>query len=406
MPSIAENLGLGTAFDLAPKRSAFCLSGSRRVVRVVHLTSVHAAMDIRIFYKECRSLARAGMQVTLLTPNGQDEVAEDVQIKTVPRARGRLSRVTRTVWSMYREAVRQDADLYHFHDPELIPVGLLLRARGKRVIYDVHEDVPKDILSKHYLPEWSRRMVSWAAREIENATCKRFSALVVVTPAIKKRFQSLHNRTVMIRNFPIPEEIAVGAEAPWDSREMAVAYVGGITGLRGIREMVQAMALLPESLPATLKIAGSSFYEDNLDDLPELNGWNRTHHLGYLDRSGIANLFGTVRAGLVLFHPAPNHMEAMPMKLFEYMAAGIPIIASDFPAWRELVGGVGCGILVDPLRPQAIAEAITYVLRHPAEAEEMGCRGQMAVRETYNWDSQAQELIRLYCELLELSCAE
>jgi len=314
--------------------------------------------------------------------------------------------MTRTVWSMYREAIRQDADLYHFHDPELILAGLLLRARGKRVIYDVHEDVPKDILSKHYLPEWSRQAVSWAARAIENAACKRFSALVVVTPAIKRRFQSLHKRTVMIRNFPIPDEIAVGPEVPWESREMAVAYVGGITGLRGIREMVQAMGLLPESLPALLKIAGSSLYEDNLDDLPKLNGWNRTHHLGYLDRTEIAKLFRSVRAGLVLFHPAPNHMEAMPMKLFEYMAAGIPIIASDFPAWRELIGGAGCGLLVDPLRPQAIAAAIEYVLTHPAEAAEMGRRGQAAVQEAYNWDSQAQKLIRLYCELLELPCAE
>jgi glycosyltransferase involved in cell wall biosynthesis len=363
-------------------------------------------MDIRIFYKECRSLARAGMQVTLLTPNGQDEVKEDVRIKAVPKVRGRLSRMTRTVWNMYREAVRQDADLYHFHDPELIPVGLLLRARGKKVIYDVHEDVPKDILSKHYLPEWSRGTVSWAARAIEDATCRRFSALVVVTPAIKERFQSLHKRTVMIRNFPIPEEIAVGPGIPWESREMAVAYVGGITGLRGIREMVQAMALLPDSLPATLKLAGSSLYEDNLDDLPRMSGWNRTRHLGYLDRAGIASLFNTVRAGLVLFHPAPNHLEAMPMKLFEYMAAGIPIIASHFPAWRELVGGAGCGLLVDPLQPQAIAEAIEYVLTHPAEAEEMGRRGQAAVREAYNWDSQAQKLIHLYCELLELQCAE
>jgi len=314
--------------------------------------------------------------------------------------------MTETVRSIYREAIRVDADIYHFHDPELIPVGLLLRARGKKVVYDIHEDVPKDILSKHYLPRWSRKIVSWAAKEVENASCKKFSALAVVTPSIKDRFRHLNKRTVMIRNFPIPEEIGAGPQVRWEDRELAVTYVGGITGLRGIREMVQAMALLPDSLPATLEIAGSSLYEDNLDDLPRLDGWNRTRHCGYLDRVGIANLFSRVRAGLVLFHPAPNHMEAMPMKLFEYMAAGIPVIASNFPAWQELIGEAGCGLLVDPLRPQAIAGAIEFVLTHPAEAEAMGRRGQAAVHKVYNWDSQAKKLLRLYCELLDLKCAE
>lgn len=402
----ADNLELTLGRDDISQRPAIYPRGLRPVVRVVHLTSVHAAMDIRIFHKECRSLARAGMHVTLLTPNGKDEVAEGVRIKTVPKATGRFQRMTQTVWKIYREAVQEDADIYHFHDPELIPVGLLLRARGKKVVYDIHEDVPKDILSKHYLPEWSRKIVSWAAKGVEDASCKKFSALVVVTPSINRRFLQLNKQTVMIRNFPIPEEIVAGSQVRWEDRAMSVTYVGGITGLRGIREMVQAMALLPKSLPATLEIAGSSLYEDNLDDLPRLDGWNRTLHHGYLDRAGIATLFSRVRAGLVLFHPAPNHLESMPMKLFEYMAAGIPVIASNFPAWQELIGEARCGILVDPLRPRAIAEAIAYVLTNPAEAEEMGLRGQAAVRQAYNWDSQAQKLLRLYCELLELKCAE
>ena len=135
--------------------------------RVVHLTSVHPALDVRIFHRECKSLARAGFEVTIIGPYSQDSVADHVRIKAVPAEKGRIARSTRAVWRIYREAVRINADLYHFHDPELIPVGLLLRARGKMVIYDIHEDLPSDIISKHYLPTWSRSLISWMAGGFE-----------------------------------------------------------------------------------------------------------------------------------------------------------------------------------------------------------------------------------------------
>lgn len=313
--------------------------------------------------------------------------------------------MTRTAWRIYQEAKRLDADIYHFHDPELIPVGLLLRARGKKVIYDIHEDVPRDVLDKHYLPNWSRNILSWIIEKFENSASRRFSALVGVTPLITDRFKPLNPRTVMVQNFPIPEELATVAPIPWNDRGMAVTYVGGIAVLRGIREMVQAMGLLPESLESTLELAGTAIYGDSLEVVSKQSGWSRTRYLGYLNRVGIANLFSRVRAGLVLFHPAPNHVAAMPMKLFEYMAAGLPVIASNFPTWREIVGGARCGLLVDPLKPREIANAIEHILTNPQEAEEMGRRGQEAVRKTYNWASQEKILLDLYCKLLKPPCA-
>src|SRR5271163_2610143 len=149
-----------------------------RRARVVHMTSVHGALDPRIFRKECRSLARAGFAVTIIGPHSGDVVADSVQIKAIKQAHSRLARMTRTVWHIYQEARKQDADVYHFHDPELIPVGLLLRARGKSVVYDVHEDLPRDILSKTYLPSWSRDTVSWLMDRCEAMACGHFSALV------------------------------------------------------------------------------------------------------------------------------------------------------------------------------------------------------------------------------------
>lgn len=375
--------------------------------KAVHLTSVHSALDARIFHKECRSLARAGFEVTIIGPHSADMVEDHVRVKSIRQDRSRLVRMTRTVWRVYREAKKQQADIYHFHDPELIPIGLLLRAGGKDVIYDIHEDVPKDILSKHYLPSWTRRLIAGTIGMLENSVAKYFSALVTVTPSIADRFRPLNRHTIIVFNYPDQTEIASAQESrPWDLRRQSVAYVGSITAQRAIHEMVSAMSLLPPALSATLELAGWESPENLCrDELSGHTGWARVHHHGLLDQPNTIRLLRGVRAGLVLFHPEPNHLESMPQKIFEYMGAGLPVIASDFPLWRRILGDANCAIFVDPLAPRQIAEAIEYILDHPAEAEAMGRRGQVAMLNLYNWDTEAEKLVNLYAGLMEPTCA-
>ena len=374
------------------------------MTKVVHLTSVHSPSDIRIFFKECRSLAAAGYEVVLIAPGDKDRFVEGVQIRVIAKVARRFRRMTKTVLAVYRAAIREKAEIYHFHDPELIPVGLLLRMRGKRVVYDVHEDVPRDILSKYYLPVRLRSFIGNAVEIIENFAARRFFALVSVTPHITERFQNLNARVVTVQNFPLLDELTGDASATsWQQREAAVAYVGTITASRSIREMVRALGLLPGSCTAELRLAGTYSPESLRDEVTKLPGWERVRELGFLNRRGVKQTLGRVRAGLVLFYPEPNHIYAGPNKMFEYMAAGIPVIASDFPLWREIVEGAGCGKLVDPLDPRAIADAIEYLLSHPEEAEAMGRNGRRAVEERYNWKNEEKKLLALYKELLSKS---
>jgi glycosyltransferase involved in cell wall biosynthesis len=363
-------------------------------MRIVHVTSAHSPFDTRIFHKECRTLVKAGHEVVLIAPHDRDEIVDGVCIQAIPSPKGRRDRMIHTVRAAYQAAVDRGADVYHFHDPELIPIAVLLKLQGKRLVYDVHEDVPKQILTKPWIAPWVRAIVAKGVALVEDISVRLFDGIAAATPAIARRFPT--EKTFIVQNFPILEELGTLDIQPHANSPLDVVYVGGITEIRGIREMVQAMALLPERLDARLIVAGRFVPADLECAVRSVPGWTRVDFLGWQSRSQVTALLRQVRAGLVLFHPAPNHVDAQPTKLFEYMSAGIPVIISDFPLWREIVEGAGCGLLVDPLDPIAIARAIQWMLERPEEAEAMGRCGQRAVYRRYNWELESKNLLTLY----------
>ena len=362
------------------------------------MTSVHGAGDVRIFHKECRSLSNAGYEVVLIVPGKDDGVSGGVQLLSVPVLSSRFRRMAQTVWHVYRRALQCRADIYHFHDPELLPAGLLLKLGGKRVVYDAHEDLPRQMLSKPWIPSWTREFLAKVAECLETWAAGRLDAVVTVTPTIARRFPP--GKTVVIHNYPRVEEFPSHDLSSYLARPVAVAYVGAITSIRGIREVMKAMSLLPESLQARLTVAGSFSPLELEMQSQSFPGCNRTDFVGHLSRQGIIQLLSEVRVGLVTLHPTPNYRDSLPIKLFEYMAAGLPVIASDFPLWREIVNSSKCGLLVDPLNPRAIADSIQWLLEHADEAAEMGRRGREAVLTRYNWETEAARLIEMYRKLL------
>ncbi|MGB4027499.1 MAG: glycosyltransferase family 4 protein, partial [Acetomicrobium sp.] len=281
--------------------------------------------------------------------------------------------------------------------PELIPVGIMLSLKGKKVIYDVHEDLPRQIMTKPWINPLLRRFVSICSETVENVGVHFFDGVVAVTPTIAERFPE--HKTVVVHNYPILGELKAVEAVPYCKRPPAVVYVGGITMIRGIKEMIKAVGLIPEDIAVNLVLAGSITEQDVQKAVSSAD--RRVNFIGWQSREQVAKLLGRARVGLVLFHPAPNHVDAMPNKLFEYMSAGLPVIASDFPLWRKIIDDIGCGLLVDPLDPKKIADAVQWILEHPAESEDMGKRGQEAVYERYNWDQEAEKLLSFYDEILK-----
>jgi hypothetical protein len=364
----------------------------RPAVRVAHLTTTHDAFDTRVFQKECRTLAAAGYDVSLVVPHDADTVRDGVRIVAVPKPASRAGRALVTAWRVFGAARRIRPDVAHVHDPELLPHALLLRLLGARVIYDAHEHLPNDVRSKHYLPAFLRGALAGLVDVLERGACALMDGVVTVTPGIATRFPP--GRTSLVRNLPLLAEFPVRPAVTLGGRRPVVLYLGGLNRIRGAREMVRAIARVDASLGAELWLAGRFDPPALEQELAREPGWARTRHLGWCPRERVLELLGEARVGLLTLQPAPNHLDSLPIKMFEYMAAGLPVVASRFAAWEPVLAGAG--LLVDPADPDAIARAIERLLAHPDEAQAMGAAGRAAIVAELHWEREANELFGLY----------
>lgn len=368
-------------------------------LKVVHVTTVHRPFDARIFHKQCISLAKAGYDVTLIQRGDRGGRRDGVAVAPLRERRSRLGRMTLGVWEAVRQIRQIRPQIVHFHDVELIWGALLLKVLGTPiVIYDVHEDVAKDLDDKAYLPVWLR----WPIRQMVNFTewlaRLSFDQMSAATTAIAARFPA--RQVTLVRNTPIVGEMATLDAPDFVDRPMRAVYLGGLAAFNGPVAMVDAIGKVPADIGVQLLLGGiwpDAAIEAKAKSLP---GWDRTEFVGWVDRADVGAIFATARCALVLYQPTPNVIDSEPNKFFECLSAGLPLIASNFPIWRALIEKFECGICVDPNNHDAIAGAITWMMEHPAEAQAMGERGRQAVLNGYNWTVDAATLTAMYRKLL------
>ena len=368
------------------------------VKRITHFSTGHPRNETRVHLKECRTLAQAGYDVTFLTADGGGEGWDgDIHLIDIGKPAHRLLRISWSPMVMFFACLRTRADLYHFHDPELLPVGLLLKAFGKVAVYDCHENVAGSLADRGTLPVWLRNCIAMLFRHFERFVGSRIDGVIAVSEPIRAQFTSA-KRSVVVSNFPTLPNVFVDA-IPYQEREKLFVFVGNLNVIRGARPLMAALGLVQDP-EVRLKIVGRIAPDGLARELSQSGGWSRVESIGWSDKDVVDASLTEGRAGLVLFLPARNHIESRPNKLFEYMAAGLPLIVSDFRSWRDLLEDVGCALFVDPENPVAIADAMNWIIENPREAETMGSRGREAVRARFNWNQEANTLVGFYRQIL------
>lgn len=370
---------------------------NRDKIKVCHFCSVHKVNDVRVFHKECVTLAEAGFDVTLI--GVEAEVPErGVKIITLPDEGSRLQRMVGRGRAAYRHANNVAADIYHFHDVELLPYGLMLKRRtGAKVIFDSHECFREDIVGKDWIHPSLRPIVGHAVGSLEDFVVRRLDQVVAATPHIAESFQRQARRVATINNYPLAEEFAASV-LPTSGQRDGICYVGAISFVRGIIPFLDALSFIDGSV--RVDIAGSFAGKPVEEAVRSHPNWGRVTYHGQVNRLQVAQIYAGAFAGMATLLPVPNHVFSQPIKLFEYMAAGVPVICSHFPLWRSVIEDGGCGIVVDPTQPEAIAAAVEALRLEPNRSATMGDRGVQLVRDKYNWSSEGRKLVETYDALL------
>lgn len=366
-------------------------------MKVCHMTSAHGPEDVRIFHKECVSLAKNGYDVYLVG-RGDSYEKNGVHIVGVGQIPGgRLKRMTVGAKAVYKKALELDCELYHFHDPELLPYGLKLKKAGKKVIFDSHENTVEQIMEKEWIPNVIRKPAYTLFHWYQKHVCRQLDAVISVTPHICDYFRKINPNTYMITNYPVLQPLTEERERIHGS----VCFAGGIYDQWNHEKIIQAMERIP-GCSYVLCGAGDSGYMESLKKLP---AWEKVDFRGKLPHEEINNILASCQIGMSIL--SYNHNTGFQTgtmgntKVFEEMMAGLPIICTDFDLWREFVERYHCGICVNPESVDEIAEAIQYLLDHPEEANRMGENGRKAVIEEFNWDVEKKKLIHLYEEVLK-----
>lgn len=363
-----------------------------KAIKVCHFTSVHPWNDIRIFEKECVSLAESGFETHLVAANANEGVHKGVQVHTVDFvAKSRLDRMRNLARLVYEKALSIDADIYHFHDPELLPYGLKLQKKGKKVVYDAHEDVPAEIRHKNWIkPSALRSILSIGYNRYEKNITKKLSGLISVVEHITDKFENKHKLT--LKNYP---DLSHFSKLQAVDRENSVIYSGGLMRKRGIKEMIQAVGHTKSQVRFIIYGKWESpEYERECKNEP---AWKLVDYRGFVPVEETYKTMTQAKIGLTLLLPVSQNPYSLPLKSFEYMSAGLVCIMSNFPFWEEQFGN--SAIYCDPYNIESVAAEIDKLLTDDAQWKSLANKGKELVDKKYNWQAEKEKLVTFYHQI-------
>ena len=353
----------------------------------------HKPWDTRIFHKEAKSLQQAGYDVVLIIPHTTDYEQDHIRIVSVPLPKKGWEQLVKCPWKILRKALSQPGDaIFQLHDSELLLTGMALKLFGRKVIYDAHEDTPLQISYQHWIPEWIKPFYAGFYRLLEKIAGWWFDAIVVAEPVIAKYFPA--RKVTLVRNFPIADSFR--QEPRQEDRKDYLVYVGLLSKARGVVEMLEGHHLASVKVKVEF-VLGGKFAPASLEQ--ELLTRYKVQYRSWLPYEEMIEVLFSSKIGIIVPHPIERYKTNYPVKLFEYMAAGLPVIVAREGESANFVREASAGILVNPLDPEEIGEAIVTLMDDAVMAKEMGLRGRQMIFAKYNWEKESEKLLRVYQRL-------
>ncbi|UWG96992.1 glycosyltransferase family 4 protein [Dehalobacter sp. DCM] len=375
-------------------------------MKICILTTGHPALDNRIFYKQALSLKKQYDEITLIAPDQQSRYNhEGIEIIGVPRSSSLMGRF-QLGDTVVAKAIEVKADVYHFHDFELIYKVLKIKKAipNCKLVYDVHEHYPDMMRMSRKVPTVLRPLAAFIVDRTEAHYARKFDHIITADDAVMARMKTFNPRTDVIYNFTEFQPVAQPEEDVSPPKEYDVIYQGGITLERGVYHVVQAIKILKEKYPDIRMIFVGPFNDSRgqkiVNDYIEENQLQENIlFTGRVPHIEVENYMRKSKVGVVTLLPLPKYFKNIPIKQFEYMSCGIPIVGSNLPTIKPFVESYHSGIIVDPTKPEEIAKAITILLSDPRLSKEMGDNGMKAVRKEYNWGRMEEKLLKIYQQL-------
>lgn len=364
--------------------------------RIMMFSSVHLYQDARIFYKEAKTLANF-YQVEFYAVGSESHELENenLNITLLPK-KSRIRRL-KTILDLKKRIRDSDAKYYHFHDPELLMlVPYIRKKKGAIIIYDMHENFPESIKTKEWIPKFLRKFLAIFIKHIEKRLLAQLDGIIFAEKSYSKYYRDINVPKIEVYNYPIYIQRPISIIR---YNTIKLIYVGRVAEIRGIFQMLEVVkSLTADGVSVNLKIIGSA--EETIKSQIEIfiqkhNLEGVIEYFNYVDYSDIWEFYKNADIGLCLLHPVPNYLESLATKIFEYMAAEIPMIVSDFPAWNKLIYESKCGLTVNPFHIDEIKESILR-LKEDKEAQILGRNGRKIYEEKYNWNIEGEKLLQFY----------
>ncbi|KID57931.1 hypothetical protein JF50_04080 [Pseudoalteromonas luteoviolacea] len=372
--------------------------------KICIVAPIHIWDDVRVYKKQAVSLAASGFDVTLIARMDAEldgTIQEGVHlVRSKISDKGKIGRIA-FIYRVFLQALKCRADIYHLHNPNSIPIVILLSLLSRQVVYDTHEDYSQRLLFREWIPKSFRKLLCWLVSNLEKCAARASEFSIATQTSVVKR---LGNNAILIGNSPryspdLVEKVKQNSRNIVKSDSFRLVYLGAINESRGISDIVNSLESINKHADTRLWLIGDipSAYRLELENLP---GWSFVDYLGRLEQDSAFAYVSLSDLGLICIHDVGDHAKTDPNKLYEYMSFGVPFVASNFSAWKEKLKSVNAGLFIEPNDPEKLAETIIECTGRVDELQELGRQGVKFVEQN-NWSQEFSKLEQNYREVLK-----